>query len=871
MHTGARRTVSPLAVVPPGALVVLAAWSVQQLPSVPGQASCIVLVILGLCLLPAGRGGLLAGTLLAAIGWSALQANHALDARLAPALEGRDLAVVGVVDQLPQPFERGLRFRFRIERCVASPDACPGPVAVRLTWYRGFGGARETGPPAIRPGQRWQLNVRLKRPHASLNPGQFDPELRALEEGIAAHGYVRKGSDARPNLALDEWSARPAAAIERLREVLRERIGAALAQRSAHARGVVVALVIGDQAAIPSRWWEVFNRTGVGHLMSISGLHITMLAALAAGAAGRVWRSRRLAAALGRHALPALLPAPYARWACGLVVAFGYSLLAGWGIPAQRTCWMLAVAGVALLGGRARSPLAVVSSAAAVVCVLDPWAPLAAGFWLSFAAVSAIIWYAAARGDGRSARANGGLAAEPGPHAPSHSAAADPGASEPGRPLGGWLRVRAQGRRALIARLRATLLEALRAQYAATLVLIPLGVVFFSSVSLVSPLANAFAIPLVSGLITPIALAGGALSLAWSDLGALVLAGAGWLTEWLLGALDWVDPGGAASLAIPAPSGAALLLSAVACAWLLAPMPVPGRAVAGLALLPLVLAPPDQPAAGELRITALDVGQGMAVLVEAENRKLLYDTGPQLGEDSEAGSRVIVPYLRARGIRKLDALVVSHLDLDHSGGALSVLRNLRVDWVASSLPDAHPIVAAAPRHFRCRRGERWQWGNVRFEWLHPGDDPAPVTRSPTNAVSCVLRIEAPAGTVLLAGDIEAAQERLLLERDAPEALRAQVLLAPHHGSITSSLPAFLDAVRPSHAIFQVGYRNRYRHPNPQVLRRYEARGVEVLRTDDHAAITVRMREGAPPAVGRLRLDDRRYWRILPGGTESTVR
>ena len=190
-----------------------------------------------------------------------------------------------------------------------------------------------------------------------------------------------------------------------------------------------------------------------------------------------------------------------------------------------------------------------------------------------------------------------------------------------------------------------------------------------------------------------------------------------------------------------------------------------------------------------------------------------------------------------------------------------MLRGVGVGWVASSLAVDHPIVAAAPRHYPCLRGERWQWGAVRFEWLHPGTEPIRGARSSTNARSCVLRVESAAGAVLLAGDIESGQEKQLLSLIGPRALRADVLLAPHHGSRTSSSPEFLDAVAPSLAVFQVGYRNRYRHPNPQVLARYEARSIGVLRSDAHAAIEIRLRPGQAPAVHRFRVDTPRYWRV----------
>lgn len=878
----------------PGLAVLAACWAVQQLPVLPAPMVAATLLCLGLLLTlaclqaPAWTAFAAAGVL--ALGWALLLAGERLDERWPAALEGVDLRVRGLVEEMPQADERGLRFRFRIEHCTQADGAdCPAARSVRLGWHSGpfaWGGvaprapAAATPPPMVRPGERWEFAVRLERPHSSLNPLLFDPELRATEEGIAATGYVRAGrSGADAARRVQPFVPRPGVLIERARHEIRARMLAGLGSAPPVPRGVVVALAVGDQAAIPAAWWELFNRTGVGHLMSISGLHITMLAALGAWLAGRVWSSRRLALRMHPRPLPSRLPAPHARWACGLVVAFGYAGLAGWGIPAQRTCWMLAAAGVALLSGRARSPVAVLATAAAVVCALDPWAPLAAGFWLSFAAVGSIIWAGSARGARTRPRAEGAAQATPQAPAvrrhpvrpervrPGEAQAAPPAPIVPVLPdppehgraaVSGWLRHRGRRWRTALTEL---LREALRSQFAATLVLVPLGVVFFSSVSLVSPVANAFAIPLVSAVITPLALAGAALALVWTPAGALPLWLAAWLTEWLLAALQWLDRLGGASLPMPWPGVLAVLVGAAACAFALSPARFPGRWLAALGLCPLLFAPPKPPGPAEIRLTALDVGQGTAVLVETAQGRLLYDTGPALGPDSEAGARVILPWLRAHGIDRLQAVVVSHEDLDHSGGALSVLRGTRVDWVASSLAPEHPIVAAAPRHYRCIRGERWKWGEVSFEWLHPGTETVRIRGSQTNARSCVLRVHSAAGTVLLAGDIEAAQERQLLALFEADGLRADVLLAPHHGSRTSSTPGFLDAVAPSLAVFQVGYRNRYRHPNPQVLERYRARKVGVLRSDAHAAIEIHLRPGMPPQVVRHRVDRPRWWRV----------
>jgi len=834
--------------IPPGVMVVAACWLVQQLPQLPTRSVTISVLLVGLLLLWCGRFALLVGSALCAFAWAVLQANAALDQRLPESLDGAELVLVGVVDQMPQQVERGVRFRFLIERCVESGQHCPGQVPLRVSWYStGVFGKAAQPVPQIAPGQRWQLSLRLKRPHATLNPGLFDAELRSLQEGVAAIAYVRKARPGYPNQQLQSDMPGPLHLVERLRMLLRERIRMALSNLSPQTSGVLVALVIGDQAAISAPWWELFNRTGIGHLMSISGLHITMLAALAGGATGRIWRSVRFAQWMHPYSLPALLPAPQARWLAGVLAAFAYSLLAGWGIPAQRTCWMLAVAGFAVTIGRARNASSVICAAAAVVCLMDPWAPMAAGFWLSFAAVSSIIWYGSRSVARHASQRDAGMP----PIAHGEVGAGDAGRRN--RKLESVHRWRV--------RLGVLLLEAARTQFAATVVLLPLGVLFFASVSLVSPLANAFAIPLVSALITPLAMAGAALTLVNGWGGGLILSLAGFLTEGLLASLAWLDRGGGAALTIAVPSPWVFMLAAASCACLLAPFPLRGKGVSAFGLLPLLFSPSASLDPNDLIVTALDVGQGTAVLVETGGRRLLYDTGPPLGGDVDAGSRIIVPYLRARGIRHLDAMVVSHLDSDHSSGALSVLRNLSVDWVASSLSHEHPIVAASRQHHPCLRDEHWQWGVSRFRWLHPDQDQLDARRGSTNARSCVLRIESPGGAVLLVGDIEARQERTLLSREEPALLRAKLLLAPHHGSKTSSTPEFLAAVSPSIAIFQVGFRNRYRHPHPAVLARYRSRGVQILRSDRHAAIQVRLRQGADPQITLMRVHDRRYWRI----------
>jgi competence protein ComEC len=613
---------------------------------------------------------------------------------------------------------------------------------------------------------------------------------------VRATGYVRADDG---NRLLDAFVTSPGAVVERVRAALRARIQAALAGRPY--AGVIVALVIGDQRGIDQADWQVFNRTGIGHLISISGLHITMVAGLAAWAVSALWRRSFFTDAR----LPLLLPAQKAAALAGAVVALLYVLLAGFGVPAQRTLYMLSVVALALWMGRLAAVSHVLCTALGVVVLLDPWAVLWPGFWLSFGAVAVILF----AGHGRIG---------PAPAGP-----------------------------------RGALLLAGRTQWAVTAGLVPLTLLLFGQVSVVSPVANAVAIPLVSFVVTPLALAG---SLVPGPPGDWLLLLAHWAVEMLAWLLRQMAGWPGAVWRAPAPQAWVFALGLGGTLWMLMPRGWPHRWAGAVALLPMLLQLPDHPRAGTLRVTVFDVGQGMALLVETERHRLLYDTGPAYAPGADGGSRVILPYLRMRGIVALDGIVVSHGDTDHTGGALAVLEGVEVDWLASSLPADHAIVRATRRHVRCSAGQHWEWDGIAFDVLHPTPSSYDDAHLKTNARSCTLRIGNGRRTVLLAGDIEAAQEAALLER-APDRLRADVLLAPHHGSGTSSTLAFLHAVRPDIAIFQVGYRNRYHHPKQEVYDRYGTLGVERLRTDEAGALALDV--GTDVAWRSYRTDHARYW------------
>jgi competence protein ComEC len=294
--------------------------------------------------------------------------------------------------------------------------------------------------------------------------------------------------------------------------------------------------------------------------------------------------------------------------------------------------------------------------------------------------------------------------------------------------------------------------------------------------------------------------------------------------------------------------------------WLLAPPGWPARGVGAVALLPLFVWPGERPPPGGLWVTALDVGQGSAVVLETREQAWLYDTGPRYSQDSDAGERVVLPFLRSRGVEVLDGLVVSHLDQDHSGGSASVLRGIEVRRVLTSIP-AHQVNLGAAKAERCSAGQQFQSGELRLRVLHP---PAIdyERRLPTNAMSCVVEAHVGTISVLLTGDIPAREEAELVAREP--ALHARWLMVPHHGSRSSSSEALIATVQPAVAVAQAGYRNRFGHPDPQVIARYAAYGVALTRTDHAGAAQWRFGPDGAVRFASWRAIAVRYWHNRPG-------
>lgn len=726
-----------------------------------------------------------------------LRSLHYASTALNPALEGQDIRVTGTVESLPQSMDTGLRFRLRVD--AAHQDGTPVqlPPRIDLAWYHEAGSGAADSPGVLhmpRAGQRWRMVVRLKAPHGARNPNGFDYELRQWEQGVQAVGYVRAGpKDAAPE-RLDAALRYP---VLQLREQVRDAIfaklgGSATGPADVRAAGVVAALVTGDQRAIDRSDWNVFRATGVSHLVAISGLHITLFAWLASLGVGALWRR-----------FPRLCltwPAQSAALLGGLSLATLYAVFSGWGIPAQRTILMLAVVvGLKLAGRRWPWPLVWLLACAAVV-LLDPWALLQAGFWLSFVAVGVLF-------------------------------ALNPIADNAG---------------AISARAR--FLSIFREQWAITVALAPLSLLLFGQVSVVGFLANLVAIPWVTLIVTPLAFAG----VLWAPLWQLAAWCVQLLGLWLgwLAALPWAQFEVASAplwAGLAAVVGGVLLAARLPAALRLAGLPL---------LLPVLLWQAPRPADGSFELLAADVGQGNAVLVRTARHALLYDTGPRYSLASDAGDRVLVPLLRSLGER-VDMVMLSHRDSDHTGGAAAVLAQQPNAALTGSIAGEAALLelrAWTP----CVAGQVWTWDSVRFELLHPFQAaPAELRRGEKpNAQSCVLRVRAASGaSALLTGDIEQAQELAMVAAGAP--LAAQALLVPHHGSKTSSSDAFLAAVQPRIALVQAAYRSRFGHPAPPVVQRLQEHGAQVVNTAHCGAAT--WRSDAPTSVLCEREVARRYW------------
>lgn len=481
-----------------------------------------------------------------------------------------------------------------------------------------------------------------------------------------------------------------------------------------------------------------------------------------------------------------------------IVTGIAYALLAGFTIPCQRAVVMLLVYMLAIIRQRHLRPLHTLATALFAILIYDPLAVLSSGFWLSFAAVALIVF-----------RLSGRL-----------------------HPANYWQ-------------------QAWQINWATALGLSPLLLGFFQQVSLCAPFANFIAIPVIGLLVVPLALVAVALLFLLPDVAILLLTA----LDYVLQAFVWLMTQMAAlpeaSVNLAQPSWSALLFAVLGVLLLLAPRGLPNRWLGLFLLVPLAINKPEKPNDGEWQMTLLDVGQGLAVAVQTANHWMIYDTGGKFSAKNDSGLTVLLPFLHWHGVDKVDTLMVSHGDNDHIGGAASLLQAMPVSEIFTSVPEQLSDYQASA----CRAGQSWLWDGVRFTVLSPGSAPM----ASDNDKSCVLKIDNNHASVLLTGDIER-QAEMALVSSYGEALRADILLAPHHGSKTSSSTSFLQAVKPTTVLIPAGYRNPFGHPHAKVLRRYRDQGVTWLNTADSGAIIVTS-EPNGVSVQTWRQIAGKYWQV----------
>ena len=680
-------------------------------------------------------------------------------------------------------------------------DGFPSPSSAQVTFSFAVSKPRAAGvpqrirltwydpPPGLAAGTWLAVVARLKPPRGLRNPGGFDYERWLLTEGYGATGYVRSARiEAGAPSLQRSWLL--------LRARLADRYAAAAPDASAAA--LLTALAIGERFRFTEETWRDFRVTGTTHLVAVSGMHVALLGLVVF--VGLRWLFVRLPARLAARDLEVAA-------AASALATLGYAALTGFALPAQRSLMMIVVALAIVVSRREIAPVQELGRGFARNPDLRP-------FCASVGVVLAVVCGRCVPDAARGA---------------AHS------------------RVPAAG----CARGSLPSVDLTRMQWAISLALLPLTALFFAEISLIGPAVNLLAIPLFNLVLVPLALLATLLT-PLATAGDVLIFGAGVLASTTLLALHHLATLPWASLALAPPGFWAAAITCSAALFAIAAPPLPARRLAWLALLPLCFPSVSRLPRGAVRVVMLDVGHGLAVLIETREHRLLFDAGPRFPSGFDSGERIALPALSDSGRRALDRLIVSHADNDHSGGAAAILRALP-DVVALVGPD----VTTVPGR-RCERGQRWIWNDVTFTILHPPGD----FRVRGNDSSCVLRVAAHDKSVLIAADIEARGERAL--RAVPD-LAAEVVIVPHHGSASSSSADFVAATRPRWALVSAAHANRWGFPRPDVRQRWEQQGAAVLVTGDSGAITIEL-----DAHGTRRPDRTRPARPLLGSCKLSA-
>lgn len=782
--------------------------TVSFLPSLPSLPLTLALIS-GLALLIIYRRAYWLVALLAGFGWAIFAGHQFLGQQLDEALTGQELRVSGVITDLPERNDQRLRFNLSIRSAsiggATTPKLHSFPTKIQLSWYNGYNKSDAVELPNIVVGQEWQLKVRLKRPRGFANPAGFDYHAWLLRQGVGATGYVVSSDEnvqvqsGAEGLGAREW-------INWQRQHLQQWI---LRHSNSTERGILIALLIGDSSYVEKEQWDRMQRTGTSHLIAISGLHVGFLALFGFYLGLIIGKLIQLV----WHSCPALVIA----WCMAIGCASFYSALAGFNIPTVRTLIMLSVFYGACLRHRSARVGDIFCSALALVVIIDPLAAYDMGFWLSFGAVALLLFYFSGR---YVVKSDGDY----------------------------W--------RGFSASNIAT--GFIRSQWVMFIgLLIPLSLLV-SSVSLVAPIANAVAIPLITFLVVPLVLTSAALQGVYPAFSDLLLNTAGLAMEWLKVILQaMLDAAGQLASIVIAFSPGVSLLIAFSCLLLLLPKGLVHRVMgwSGLVLgvwLGVISPVAQQP---ELKISIMDVGQGTAVVVQVKDKTLVYDTGPRYTDSFDAGGAILAPYLFSQAIDKVDMLVVSHSDMDHVGGLNSFLEKVDAKRIVmGDIENTQVNLTASTSMENCHQQHAWQWHQVSFEFL-----PATITRRTNdNNRSCVLLISYANQSILLPGDIETRVEnQLLAEQKLPDHLT--LLLAAHHGSRTSSSARFVSSTTPEFVVYSAGHRSQHGHPHSLVRKRFQAVGSREFTTADSGALVFEWLDGKPVNIIEYRKAQHRYW------------
>ena len=725
------------------------------------------LTVLGLGGLLSGRNTVFAALLLGWV-WANIAGAIIIESRPNSVYLNKPVEITGRVVGMPGRDALSTRFDFLVQSWAVNEYSEKANRNIRLRWY---GNA-----PKIEAGDQWRLWVKLRKPRGYRNRHGFDYEQHLFQKGIAATGYVL----GKPPAAQQRLSAR--VEVDRSRSRFSEFLTAHEPPLSE--KGVLAALAVGDRLGISRQRWEVLRRSGLGHLVAISGLHVGLAATFGFMVIGRLWRLA--------GTLTGKLPARLAGVWGALLCAFSYSALAGFPVSTVRAFIMISLGAVLLLVMRRPRLEDLLAAAMLVVGITQPLSVFSPGFWLSFAAVWLIVRFVV------------------NPHfTPDY-----------------WNEQARRETKAWFYKLLFYARTLIRLQIVLLIGLAPLLLIWFGELSLVAPVVNFVAVPVFELIVVPLVLMGLVFYFSgFSQVTTPFLSVSDWVISKVLFLSEWFSELPGAILSLDPIQGT---IAATCFAFIVLGRRRVKRSIILLllALFALVsLGGGSRPAPGHVRLTLLDVGQGLAAVVYTANHVLLFDTGPRYG-DFSLGEAVVVPELRGQGVSFVDVVVVSHNSNDHAGGLGAVQRAFRIGRLNHSDPERSPSGD-------CEQQDPWVWDDVRFQFLKSRPDGS----QNINNRSCVLHVSGPYGSLLLTGDIERHAEQALVRRYGDD-LKVDILQVPHHGSKTSSSLGFLAATEPLMALFSRGSANRFGHPAPEIKRRYERLGIRMLDTAERGQLNL---------------------------------